>query len=465
MSIVNPLGSDSNVISSVLGADSVPPPKELGSRASITWSLFEPLYRKFNLDMRAKQGKPRDVAKGINLLLGLGLSKQEITFLEGALSSLPKELLSAREAGEQDEYFLNDINLLQLIDQIEKSVIAGANPKTIEFAKKFTTGIRSKIEKVYVTQQLQILLNDPQNAQKLSGMSDQEKNTLALEFINSSSMSPAAQSTATYASEAGADTGQAEIYAGTGFRPVSQIPSGTGDLPTMDEYLRLNAESSILGLASLEQQGQVYSDGFDMTGILDPKGTITVRDADGKARSWTAREAVNLIYDLYEKGETKKVTELQNMMVRAGYFQDTRPVLGLVDETTVDAWNLFLTDAARNNRTPKDQFLFNVQQRWKLRSSATYQSQQDPAQVDAFVQSAAQSVLGRPLTRDEVVSVKSAILDWEKQALTSGLLPTDPTTVNFDARVVDLIQKQNQDELIFKVWAEGKDAFETIFGS
>lgn len=100
-----------------------------------------------------------------------------------------------------------------------------------------------------------------------------------------------------------------------------------------------------------------------------------------------------------------------------------------------------------------------------IRTGDVFQSRQDPVEVDAFVQSAAQSVLGRPLTRDEVVSVKSAILDWEKQALTSGLLSTDPTRTNFDARVVDLIQTQNQEELRFKAWAEGKDAFETIFGS
>jgi hypothetical protein len=449
----------------------------LGRKTNVDSGRYSKFANWFNLDLQGKQESSHEVVSSFEKFADLSLSNNERSFLRGIIETLPESFRVVKlDANGNETLAFSYMNLLPLIGEAVSSFSSSENQKDKSDAVKVGSSLSTKLRDYYVNQQLDIMTT-PENEQRLLGMSEDERRKLANDLVNASDEAPAFRGRSSIGGQGGAvdEAGAAQLseferiavesgLSPQTFRPSTQTGQG-GDLVDMDEWLQLNPESSVLDLAGLEKEGLVFSEGFNMGGILDPNGSFTVKDADGKPKSWTATEASRLIYNLREKGEVKKIEEIQDMMVKAGYYMDTRPIRGIVDETTVVAWNLFLTDAARSGESPKNQFLKKVSERQMIRTGDVFQSRQDPVEVDAFVQSAAQSVLGRPLTRDEVVSVKSAILDWEKQALTSGLLSTDPTRTNFDARVVDLIQTQNQEELRFKAWAEGKDAFETIFGS
>jgi len=448
----------------------------LGRKTKVDSGRYSKFANWFNLDLQGKQKSSHEVVSSFEKFADLSLSNNERSFLRGIIETLPESFRVIKlDANGNETLAFSYMNLLPLIGEAVSSFSSSENQKDKFDAAKVGSSLSTKLRDYYVNQQLDIMTT-PENEQRLLGMSEDERRKLANDLVNASDEAPAFRGRSSIGGQGGAvdEAGAAQLseferiavengLSPESFRPSTQTGQG-GDLVDMDEWLQINPESSVLDLAGLEKDGLVFSEGFNMAGILDPNGSFTVKDNEGKARSWTATEATKLIYNLREKGETKKIEELQDMMVKAGYYMDTRPIRGIVDETTVIAWNLFLTDAARSGESPKNQFLKKVSERQMIRTGDLFQSQQDPVAVEAVVQQAAGSVLGRQLTTDEVRSVTSAIKDWEKKAYTSGLSASDPVTYDFEARINRFIEQQNQVELQMSTQRVAEDYYKQVMG-
>jgi hypothetical protein len=137
------------------------------------------------------------------------------------------------------------------------------------------------------------------------------------------------------------------------------------------------------------------------------------------------------------------------MLRGAGYFnpKDGLPLMGLVDQSTVRAWTLFLTDAARFNRSPKDHWINSVNQMKDIREGKVpIANPEDPLETQTKFQSAAQEILGRNLSVTESRLLSTKMEEWRREVLTFGLSPYDQP-VNFDERINNFIEQRGAGEL------------------
>lgn len=442
--------------------------------ANIDWTNYDKFAKWFNVDLQAKEDNGEQILDAFLNSTKLKLSSAEKNFLKGVFKSMPASLRVIKAKGQNIDSPVMYINLLPVI---EAKLVALQSPDYKKPGRRdvdkeemasITGSLTKKIRKYYVDMTLETLASDPANAQRMQTMSEDQKLAFANQLVDSTDQSPLAnitQGDTPIGAAPGTTSPLEETLRQAGYNVAMPTTGGSDFIDSWDEYLKANPNGTFSELVAKEYDGESFSDGFDMSGILDPNGNIPVKLENGQVKLWNAIESNNLIYDLYEKGDTGKIIEIQNMMLKAGYYADTRPIKGIVDSTTVTAWQLFLTDAARSNRSPADQFKFAVTERGKIRYGDVYQSPSDPVEVNQYLQTAGQSVLGRPLTPDEVISLRNAVLNLEKQAITSGLDPVDPAKLNFDARVNEMIRNQNQEELRFMTWDKGKADFEAIFGS
>jgi len=166
---------------------------------------------------------------------------------------------------------------------------------------------------------------------------------------------------------------------------------------------------------------------------------------------------------------TGKITELQNMLRRAGYFAvlegSPLPIAGVVDKNMEQAWGLFLTDAARMNKTPADMFKEKTKQFAKIVETGEGIVGEDRATTSSNIDALSLNILGRRLSPQEKQSLYKAVRTWEREQLSSQLYAPQPTQIDINSRLEQLIQNQNENEIAFNSIDSMNKKFDSWFGA
>lgn len=254
----------------------------------------------------------------------------------------------------------------------------------------------------------------------------------------------------------------------TPFGPAGQDES-TFSGWTMTDYLRQNPESTLYDLIKLESESLAFSDGFENSyfNTLTRGQFIFEKDEAGNVKKVSATKALNLIYDLQEKGDKTRISEIQRMLTDAGYFQvlDTTYRLGEADEPTVQAWMMFLTEAAKKNVVPSTLFAEKKKQWAETRRYGAGIIQQDPNTVFNLIDQVGKEVLARGLTESERVNLYQKVREWERLTATNLTEPGGmPTAVDIESRINNYLTQQNQSEIDFGIASEFADNLKKWFG-
>jgi hypothetical protein len=398
---------------------------------------------------------------------GISLKDTEKRHLVSFIASLPKELLVGSDAGETPVALLNSLNILSLLDSALAYAQSGGGgtSKEAKSAVKDLTSLKSKVRDGYIQQEKQYLYSQMGDTE-LETVSEENINNTAAQYVDSESYQP----------PVGRETSSPTPTNEDGTPIIDSVMPGgfalseLGASETWEDYLRARPDSSILNLIDMEMDDALTIDDFESWvtsgrpaqaapkknywGQKLSQDTIISANSGDKKITWNARQAVNFIYELNEKGDTTKLREIQEMMFEAGYFRPETglPIYGVLDQATTQAWNMWLTDAARENRSLKDHFFKTVQQNRDIRSGKLkIDPIKDPLAVTATFQSAAKDLLGRNLTDVELRLLSSKFDEWRREVLTYGLSRQDQP-FDLDSRVNAYLSERNNDE----IWAGQK---------
>lgn len=388
--------------------------------------------------------------------------------LSNIFSLLPQDLRLVGDTDTGSVSLISRINILDVTKQVKNHV--SKTEKNVATRKAFVASLNS----------LESVITDGYVATETSGQTTLDENGNVVKSTTPTAEVKRYVQTGNYLPPQGryASTQQDNAYGTSSETPLmdTSFPglqaglSSSGGETTWEDVLRSNPNSSILDLIGLEN----VSDSFDVSdfetwmtsGRPAPRKTTNfwgqkitgdnqiAAMSGNKKITWSAKDAVNYIYDLNEKGETQKLKEIQQMLRTSGFFNPETglPVFGVLDQATVAAWNVFLTDAARSNKSPKDHWLETVNRNKQIRSGQIEIDElQDPLGTAASFQTAAQNVLKRGLSTTEERLLFQKMDEWRREVLTYGLSPQDKP-FDFEARINNYLEQKNQNE----IWAAGQ---------
>lgn len=361
---------------------------------------------------------------------------------------------------------INNINLLPLFD--EWSAEYAENNFASHYKEK---GIKqlNKARQILLDSYIdtEIVNMNNQNIGSVTAATEEERRSKAAERVNSDAIYSPTYRAVSASTGVSPITGQVgQEYVGSGLEPE-----------TFEDYLRLNPNSTVYNLIEMETINagdESFSEGFDATmfaGWLTNKqrNEANAKKEDGSSALWSPTQAIKFIYDLADEGNTKKINELQTMLRQAGYFTllgdgGVLPIPGVVDTAMEQAWGLFLTDAARMNKTPADMFKDKKMQYAKMVTSGQGLIGEDKAGISQDIDVLSFEVLGRRLSPAEKQSLYTAVRGWEREQLSSQLYSQQPTTIDIDARLAQLIESTNANEIAFNIGESMNEKFRKWYG-
>lgn len=383
---------------------------------------------------------------------GLSLSAEDENVLSNFFSRLPTDLRLAADTPSGQSALITQINLLPLIKQAKTFVLSddegGSAYKSAEIS--LLNNLEAKIAGAYIAA-------ETQGDAASSSTVDRAK------VYSESYVPPVGRfATTETASSSFEDlvTTQASSASGDPLSAITENMPGAGDYAAnvqeidIATYLRQNPTVNDLAQIAKQMDSPMFEMG-SWDRWLNPGKKFVGEDADGNSTVWSATDAINYLFALEEKGDIDKIKAVQNMLRKSGYFSAIGaegtpmfPTQGIVDEQTLMAWNIFLTDAARSNRNPQAQYLFKLKQLNEIRSGKTaIPSIDDPEAAEDLIQQIAGNLLGRTVSPGEISSLMKAIDGWRREAMTLGFEPSDPGSVNFNARIENYLEEANQKEI------------------
>lgn len=384
------------------------------------------------------------------------LQPKETLALEAIIDLLPENLRRGTR-GEAGETILSFVNLLPIIRAAETEMaknVAGADKRAQNTYVSRLASIRTKILDAYKENERQGFYGriGPDEMQTVAPEEIErrlENYVASPEYTTPPAQQANIAPVATSSGTPGLDAAEASVGIES-FGPA-QAPATW----TMETYLRENPESTIYDLIKMEQETAPFEDGFENSYFnqLTRGDWIVEKDESGKARQVSATQALNLIYDLDEKGDKTRISEIQRMLTEGGYFQvlDTTYRLGEADEATVQAWALFLTESAKRNMVPSKLFEQKKRQWAETRRYGAGMVQTDPNAVFALIDQIGIEILGRGLTLPERQQLYVKFNEWDRQRVTNLTEPGGmPTSVDMEARVASYIRQQNKLELDYE---------------
>lgn len=398
------------------------------------------------------------------------LQPKETLALEAIIDLLPENLRRGTR-GEAGQTILSFVNLLPIIRAAETEMaknVGGADNRALTTYTNRLASIRNKVLDAYKE-------NERQNfygrigPDEMQSVTPEEVEKRLENYVASPEYTtpPAQQANIAPVTTSSSTTALDAAESSVGISPFG--PATTPSDWTMDAYLRNNPESTIYDLIKMEEGGTPFTDGFENSYFnqLTRGDWITEKDADGKVKQVSAIKALNLIYDLDEKGDKTRISEIQRMLTEAGYFQvlDTTYRLGEADEATVNAWAMFLTESAKRNMVPSNLFADKKKQWAATRKYGAGLTYQDPNTVFALMDQIGMQVLDRTLTESERVALFAKVREWERLTATNQTLSGGmPTSVDIESRMANYISQQNRSELDFGIMQEFSDNLTKWFG-
>lgn len=383
----------------------------------------------------------------------IALQPKETLALEAIIDLLPENLRRGTR-GEAGETILSFVNLLPIIRAAETEMaknVGGADNRALTTYINRLASIRTKVLDAYKE-------NERQNfygrigPDEMQSVTPEEVEKRLENYVASPEYTtpPAQQANIAPATTSSSTTALDAAESSVGIEPFG--PATTPNDWTMDTYLRNNPESTIYDLIKMEEGGTPFTDGFENSYFnqLTRGDWIVEKDESGKTRQVSATKALNLIYDLDEKGDKTRISEIQRMLTEGGYFQvlDTTYRLGEADEATVQAWALFLTESAKRNMVPSKLFEQKKRQWAETQRYGAGMVQTDPNAVFALIDQIGIEILGRGLTLPERQQLYVKFNEWDRQRVTNLTEPGGmPTSVDMEARVASYLRQQNKVEL------------------
>lgn len=463
---------------------------------SVNEAQYSNFTNQFSLGGKTEKASAEELVDHVVSTLGLELSNQEKGFLVGMFAVLPEDLRQIRKRGDATSSVLDNINLLPLIRKGLAAIQANPDNKNKEKVAELGEKLSEKITDSYVEIEQTRLSADPAAQDELLNMTEDERRAAVEDVINASNVSPIARASNQNIAEPEGISGTPTMDSNLPTAFQKTLPSTGMDIQTYEDFIKINPGSGIVDLAKLEATGEwPFNDSFDASFFkkwmpqagdvvaINP-ATTTADAAERMAQTaekpksttvqWNAYQALDFIYGLEESNNREAIAEIQSIMRQAGYYQGRavedsvvmpafRP--GYLDDATIEAWQLFLTDAARKNLSPSRLLFEQKQSRYNQRLTGEGIPQIDPFERDATVQQFAMNVLGRALNDEETNKVLKYVMQLERESATLGVMESDPDSINFSARVTDFIRRSNEDEARLIYADEQKKAWEGLFGT
>ena len=238
------------------------------------------------------------------------------------------------------------------------------------------------------------------------------------------------------------------------------------------QYLQEYATSTVNDLLNLEEQlgvteQNVFTPGAFLTNLTGKITTVKADDPNAKQTTWSLSEGVRYIYGL----DTAKVTKLQKSLRDSGYFDKLGkfPAYGQPDETTALAWNLFLSDALRNNQSPSERLKNASDDFAKRMASGQGNLFLDEASVESAVLAVGSQVLGRGLDKTELDSLTAVVRNWEREAYKTSATGVGPegdvfAQPDIEARINRYMQDAYREETVINSMPENIKLLKQAFG-
>lgn len=459
---------------------------------------FAPYQQSFDIYRRGVNEVPlsaKEIVDDLFETYGFKESERQREFLIDLIGRLPQEFRFGTKTGDQvDSTFMSRVNLLTINSLFQEAWNSVSNDlPSKQNADKFSAIIQDvdkEIEQKYVDLEVANTgaSNQLTNDQLLATLGPQVRS-----YKVDSPFARAANASTEMPSESSVTPTLDENLPGA-FQKT--IPSTGMDIQTYEDFIKINPGSGIVDLAKIEVSGELsFNDSFDASFfkkwmpeagdvVAINAATTTADAAERMAQTaekpksttvqWNAYQALDFIYGLEESNNREAIAEIQSIMRQAGYYQGRavedsvvmpafRP--GYLDDATIEAWQLFLTDAARKNLSPSRLLFEQKRSRYNQRLTGEGIPQIDPFERDATVQQFAMNVLGRALNDEETNKVLKYVMQLERESATLGVMESDPDSINFSARVTDFIRRSNEDEARLIYADEQKKAWEGLFGT
>lgn len=469
--------------------------KTLFKNFSVNEEQYSNFTNQFSLGGKTEKASAEELVDHVVSTLDLELSNQEKGFLVGMFAVLPEDLRQIRKRGEATSSVLDNINLLPLIRKGLAAIQANPDNKNKEKIAELGEKLSEKITDSYVEIEQTRLSADPAAQNELLNMTEDERRAAVEDVINASNVSPIARASNQNIAEPEAISGTPTMDSNLPTAFQKTLPSTGMDIQTYEDFIKINPGTTIVDLAKLEATGEwPFNDSFEASffrkwmpeaGDVVSINNFTTPDAAERAVAgqqkpapktvkWNAYQALDFIYGLEESNNREGIAEIQSIMRQAGYYQgravDDSVVMpafrpGYLDDATIEAWQLFLTDAARKNLSPSRLLFEQKQSRYNQRLTGEGIPQIDPFERDATVQQFAMNVLGRALNDEETKKVLQYVMQLERESATLGVMESDPDSINFSARITDFIRRSNEDEARLIYADEQKKAWEGLFGT
>ncbi len=435
-----------------------------------------------NYSDEPKYGSPETIAKELDRTYVFGFNENEIKYLEALINVLPKEMRLVIEQAGEEISLLGQVNLIPILKEAESLFLSSdfENKVVRQNIINDLGGVRNKLIAGYVEAEFQKAKTGLTPEQLASFNPDEIRNQIKATVTNPTYIPVVGQEFSTLQEP---DMASGEIAVGSGTSADDPLSAITGNMPgdfqfnfsdeeiDISEYLRLNPTLNDLGQIAQQYDQPMFEMG-SWDKLLNPGKRFVGEDVEGKSTMWTAKDAINFLFNLEEQGQTKKIEEVQNILKKGGYFaaigedgSTVFPISGVLDESTVKAWNIFLTDAARSNRNPQAHYLFKLKQMQNIRYGETELPPiDDPAAARSLIQQLAERALGRGISEQDVNGLFKVIDGWRREQLTLGFSGADPGDVDFNARIEDYIKTSNQRELELNSLYAGKSYYDKLFG-
>lgn len=413
---------------------------------------------------------PRETVELIDRVYNFGLSDAEETVLAGIVARMPKGMRTGEKISGRS--ILQQVNLLPVLSQAKAEISRNINNISESNQGQILKSLQTVIDKVtnsYIEQE-RVKLQSSMTADQLGSTSMEQDVQRLRSIVTAPDYVP---SLAQGLKETAGSDDFPNVEGQENFQAVASMGGGTGFVEEEVDWTSIaRSDPNIRDLSTFEQIEE--AGGFDMGNWdrwLNPGKKFVGTKEDGSNVTWTARDAVQYLYELDEKGDYERIKQVQNMLRKGGYFAPTSegpaplPLSGILDQSTVQAWNLFLTDAVRSGRTPADHYKDRLMKLSRIRSGdVDVPAIDDPAGARSLVQQLAQRVLGRGINEDEMAKLFKAVDGWRREALTLGFSAADPAQVDFNARIENYLATQNEEEIQMGRLLGAQDYYRKIFG-
>ena len=238
------------------------------------------------------------------------------------------------------------------------------------------------------------------------------------------------------------------------------------------QYLQEHATATVDDLLNLEEQlgvteQNVFNPGAFLTNLTGKITTVKADDPNAKQTTWNLGQSISYVNNITKQQRIK----LQQSLRDAGYFDKlgAYPAQGENDETTRLAWNLFLSDALRNNQSPSERLKNASDDFAKRMASGQGNLFLDKSSVESAVLAVGSQVLGRGLDQTELDSLTAAVRGWEREAYKTKATGTGPEGQMFsepdiEARINRYMQETYEDETTMNSLPDNIKFLKSVFG-